>query len=174
MPYLLGIHIRTALCGRAQLTALRGARLLLLPTPAQLRAGQIGLRGKRVPPRLLAAGGRLTINTLTRGAERRNPQGARRSPRPLKTLQKRKKRLELGQNVRQNNPNNIGGSGFFFDFEGPEQQKMYYNEKHVVFAKSSPGTCFCYEQVLFMLFHDASFFYRRPLHDRYTTVMPQM
>ena len=35
------------------------------------RGRQIGLIDKRVPPRPLAAGGRLTLNRLTRGAERR-------------------------------------------------------------------------------------------------------
>ena len=39
---------------------------------------QIGLMDKRVPARPLAAGGRLTLNRLTRGAERRqSPEGDR-------------------------------------------------------------------------------------------------
>jgi len=42
------------------------------------RAGQIGLIDERAPPRPLAAGGRLTLNTLTRGAERRQSPGGDR------------------------------------------------------------------------------------------------
>ena len=89
---------------------------------------------KRTPPTDLAAGGRLTINTLTRGAERREEAGG--APDPSNPSKNEEKRLERGQK----NPNHIM-IWIFFDFEDPEQQKLH-DGKHVVFEKSSPGTCF--------------------------------
>ena len=97
-------------------------------------ATQIAIIDKRAPPTDLAAGGRLTINTLTRGAERREEAGG--APDPSNPSKNEEKRLERGQK----NPTHIM-IWIFFDFEDAEKQKLH-DGKHVVFEKSSPGTCF--------------------------------
>ena len=67
-------------------------------------ATQIGLIDKRtLPTDLAAAGGRLTINTLTRGAERREGPEEPQTPQNPPKMKKRGLRLERGQK----NPNHI-------------------------------------------------------------------